>query len=206
AGGAGSCRGGGVWVAGAEVTGEGVLDLARGGGSALRGPGAGVFAPPITTSATGTYLVVADFNGDGRPDEALTHTASSTTVTVLFNDGAWSPDDPPSVSVRDAAVTEGHAGTVNATFTLTLSHASNADVTVHYARADGTAAAGSDYTAASGVVTIPAGQLSATFTVAVKGDRLGEANETFAVNLSAATGATIGDGQGIGTILDDEPR
>src|SRR5262249_49536876 len=87
-----------------------------------------------------------------------------------------------------------------------LSHASAVDVTVHYATADVTALAGSDYTAASGTVTIPAGQTTATFTVAVNGDRLGEPNETFAVNLAAATGATIGDGQGIGTILDNEPR
>jgi hypothetical protein len=55
-------------------------------------------------------------------------------------------------------------------------------------------------------VTIPAGQTGATITVAVRGDRLGEADETFAVNLSAATGATIADGQGVGTILDNEPR
>jgi len=40
----------------------------------------------------------------------------------------------------------------------------------------------------------------------LKGDRLGEPNETFSVNLSAPTNATIADGQGIGTILDDEPR
>src|SRR5262249_22917646 len=101
--------------------------------------------------------------------------------------------------------TEGNVGTVNATFTVTLSHASNVDVTVHYATADITAAAGSDYTATTGTVIIPAGQTSATVTVAVKGDRLGEPNETIAVNLTAATGATIGDGQGIGTILDNEP-
>ena len=66
--------------------------------------------------------------------------------------------------------------------------------------------AGSDYVAASGDVIIPAGQTSATFTVAVMGDRLPEPTETFAVNLSAATNATIGDGQGVATILDDEPR
>ncbi len=89
---------------------------------------------------------------------------------------------------------------------MTLSSASNVDVTVHYATANSTAAAGSDYTAASGDVTIPAGQTSATFTVAVIGDRLPEPPETFAVNLSAPTNATIGDSQGIGTILDNEPR
>ena len=93
-------------------------------------------------------------------------------------------------------VTEGNTGTVNATFTVTLSAASTATVTVHYATADGTATAGSDYTAASGTVTIPAGQTSATITVAVNGDRLAEPTETFAVNLSAATNATIADGQG----------
>ena len=55
-------------------------------------------------------------------------------------------------------------------------------------------------------MTIPAGQTSATITVAVTGDRLAEPNETFAVNLSAPTNATIADGQGVGTILDNEPR
>src|SRR5262245_49115264 len=63
-----------------------------------------------------------------------------------------------------------------------------------------------DYTATSGVVIIPAGQTSATVTVAVRGDRLPEPTETFAVNLTAATGANIGDSQGVGTILDNEPR
>jgi hypothetical protein len=110
------------------------------------------------------------------------------------------------VSIGDATVTEGNTATASATFTLTLSKASNVDVTVRYATADITATAGSDYTAGSGVVTIPAGQTSATFTVAVSGDRLVEPDETFVVNLDAATNATIGDGRGIGTILDNEPR
>jgi hypothetical protein len=79
-------------------------------------------------------------------------------------------------------------------------------VTVHYATADITAVAGSDYTAAAGNVTIPAGQASRTFTVAVKGDRLAEPNETFVVNLTSPTNATIADAQGIGTIVDNEPR
>ena len=80
------------------------------------------------------------------------------------------------------------------------------DVTVHYATADITATAGGDYTATSGTLIIPAGQISATVEIAVRGDRLGEPTETFAVNLSSPTNATIADGQGIGTILDNEPR
>jgi hypothetical protein len=89
---------------------------------------------------------------------------------------------------------------------VTLSHSSNVDVTIHYATADITATAGSDYTAASGDIVIPAGQTSARITVPVKDDRLGELTETFAVNLSAATNAKIDDGQGIVTIFDNEPR
>jgi hypothetical protein len=72
--------------------------------------------------------------------------------------------------------------------------------------ADGTGAAGSDYQAVCDTLTIPAGQTTRTITVPVNGDRLAEPNETFVVNLSAPTNATINDGQGIGTILDDEPR
>jgi hypothetical protein len=80
-------------------------------------------------------------------------------------------------------------------------------VSVAYATADGTAtSAGGDYTAASGTLTIPAGQTTGTITVWVNGDRLPEPHKTFFVNLSNPTNATIADGQGAGTIVDDEPR
>ncbi|MSO63220.1 MAG: hypothetical protein EXQ50_14240 [Acidobacteria bacterium] len=61
-----------------------------------------------------------------------------------------------------------------------------------------------DYQAASGTLTIAAGQTSQTLAVAVNGDTTVETNETFAVNLSGASSATIGDTQGIGTIVDDD--
>jgi hypothetical protein len=79
-------------------------------------------------------------------------------------------------------------------------------VTVQYATANGTATAGSDYQARSGTLSIPAGQTTGTITVLIIGDRLPEPNETFFVNLSGATNATIADGQGIGTVVDNEPR
>ena len=53
---------------------------------------------------------------------------------------------------------------------------------------------------------IPAGQTTGSISVLVNGDRLAEANEAFAVNLSNAVNAGIVDGQGVGTIVDDEPR
>jgi hypothetical protein len=78
-------------------------------------------------------------------------------------------------------------------------------VTVHYATANITAVAGSDYVAASGTVTIPAGQTVRGIAVYILGDRLPEPTETFAINLSAATNATLGDPQAICTILDYKP-
>jgi Calx-beta domain/Beta-propeller repeat len=116
------------------------------------------------------------------------------------------PPPLPSLSIADVSRGEGHSGTTQLTFTISLSSASSQAVTVAYATANGTASAGSDYQAASGTLTIPAGQTTGTITVLVNGDRLGEPNESFFVNLSGATNATILDGQGVGTILDDEPR
>jgi probable HAF family extracellular repeat protein len=112
----------------------------------------------------------------------------------------------PLINVGDVSVTEGHSGTRTATFTLTLSVASTQEVTVAYATANGTASAGSDYQSSTGTISFAPGQTSAPVTVLVNGDRQGENNETFLLNLSQPAGAVIADGQGLGTILDDEPR
>ena len=108
------------------------------------------------------------------------------------------------ISVDDVAVTEGDAGTVPATFTVTLAMASSHTVTVDFATADGTAASGSDYVAESGTLTFDPGETSQTVTVAVVGETLDEPDETFFVNLSLPVNAVIVDGRGIGTILNDE--
>ncbi len=90
---------------------------------------------------------------------------------------------------------------------MTLSTASTESVTVTFTTANGTATAGSDYQTASSTVTFAPGETSKTVSVMVIGDRVGEPNETFMVNLSGATGgAVITDDQGVGTIVDDEPR
>jgi probable HAF family extracellular repeat protein len=112
----------------------------------------------------------------------------------------------PLVIIGDVSVTEGNSGTRAAIFTVSLSAASGETVTVAYATADGTATAGSDYQAKSSTLTFTPGETSKTITVLVNGDRLPEPNETFSVSLSNPTNATIADGLGIGTILDDEPR
>src|SRR3954452_12484938 len=90
----------------------------------------------------------------------------------------------PTIRITDApAVTEGNTGSRAATFTVTLSAASTLSVTVAYATGNGTATAGSDYRAASGTLTFAPGETIKTITILVNGDRIGEPNETFVVNL-----------------------
>jgi hypothetical protein len=110
----------------------------------------------------------------------------------------------PTLSINDVTITEGNTGTTLAVFTVTLSAASNQTVTVNYATADGTASVGSDYTTTSGTLTFAPGVTSRTLSVAVLGDTRNEVSETFLVNLSAPTNASIADGQGQGTILNND--
>lgn len=138
-------------------------------------------------------------------------TKDGTGVGTIVDDGTGpvSPDTPPdtrldndkpAISVNDVVVNEA-AGT--ATFTLTLTNAAKMPVTVAYATADGTALAGLDYTATSGTATFAPGTTSQTVTVPILNDIVYEGSETFTLNLSAPTDATIADAQGLGTIKDD---
>ncbi len=78
-------------------------------------------------------------------------------------------------------------------------------VTVNYATSDGTAKAGSEYTAASGTLTFAPGQTSASFTVPIIDNPLA-GNTTVNLTLSDPTGgATIaGDGTSVLTIQDTD--
>ncbi|MDO8248382.1 MAG: retention module-containing protein, partial [Rhodoferax sp.] len=114
---------------------------------------------------------------------------------------------PPTVFITGTPDVNEAVDTV--TYTVTLSAASLAPVTVNYSTADGTGAnpalAGSDYAAATGTVTFAPGQTSQTFTVAITNDtpRVFEGPEAYTVNLSAPTNATIGTGSVTTTIHDD---
>ena len=91
------------------------------------------------------------------------------------------------------------------TFTVTLAVASGQTVSVNYATANGTATSGSgDYTAENGIVFFSPGSTSQTISITVRGDTTHEPNETFFVNLTNPTNATITRAQGVGTILTDD--
>ncbi len=106
----------------------------------------------------------------------------------------------PTLSVGDAAVVEGDT----ATFRVTLSAASENVVTVSYKTKDGTAVAGSDYTAMAGTLRFEPGETTKTLRVPTVDDDTPEETEAFTVELSAPSGATVADGTGTGTISDDD--
>ena len=127
--------------------------------------------------------------------------AAASTATGTITDD----DDPPTVSVADAAATEGSA----VTFTVTLSPASGREATVNWATSaetgDTAATSGTDFTAANDTLTFMPGDTTAAFTVATAGDSTDEEDETFTVTLSSPSNATLAtDPTATGTITDDD--
>jgi CSLREA domain-containing protein len=162
------------------------------------------------TAGTLTTTITIPVSGETLPEVDETffvNLTGATNATVTDNQGLGTivnDDGQPAITIDDVTLAEGNAGTTNFVFTLTLSEVSGADVTVNYTTANGTATAGSDYTAQTNTATITAGSLTTTITVLVSGDTLPEVDETFFVNLTAATNATIADNQGLGTITNDD--
>ncbi|MBB5766024.1 outer membrane autotransporter protein [Xanthomonas arboricola] len=183
------------------------------GGSATSGTDYAAVSSPLVINAgqtTGTITINPTADATIEPDETVVislaagsgysvGSPNSATGTILN-------DDQPALSINDVSVSEGNAGTTNATFTVSLSQPAGAGgVSFDISTADGTATAGVDYVASSlAGQTIPAGSSSATFTVQVNGDSLSEPDETFFVNVSNVTGATVADAQGLGTIVNDD--
>ncbi len=182
----------------------GAADLAGYGTTANCFEGSGPAPAPSATAAdfrkrggcTDTNVNAADF---------FAHAPGPRNTSSFLNNcvaGAL-----PSLSIDDVTVAEGNSGTVNAKFTVSLSTpAPSTDITFDIATQNDTATtANSDYVAK--ILTnqiIPAGQQTYSFTVVVNGDIAVEPGETFFVNVTNVTGATPGDGQGLGTIQNDD--
>ncbi|MEB3161137.1 MAG: glycosyl hydrolase family 18 protein [Synechocystis sp.] len=111
----------------------------------------------------------------------------------------------PGLSVNDISLVEGDNGHQIAQFTVSLSAASEETVTVSYGTADGSAQTGSDYLATSGTLTFNPGETQKTIDVQVLGDMAYEGSESFSLTLTNATAAKITDGQGVATIVDNDP-
>jgi predicted extracellular nuclease len=166
--------------------------------------------PSLATLETAVSAVLPP----GADDQALVQ-VRIITANAVGNDEWIGVDDisitagttTPALSINDVSVTEGNSGTTTATFTVSLSAPAGAGgVGFDVASADGSATvADNDYVAVSLTgQAIAAGASSASVSVTVNGDTAVEANETFFLNVSNVSGATVADAQGLGTISNDD--
>ena len=141
----------------------------------------------------GTYTLSATAYAERRASGATLGTRS-----VSFEVLA-----PALLSVADAQAEEGTDATLD--FAVTLDRETTNTVTVEYATSDGTALAGSDYTATSGTLTFQPGETEKTVSVPVLEDDHDEGSETLTLRLSNAEGARIADGEATGTTTNEGP-
>ncbi len=162
------------------------------------------FAPGQTTQTIG-IAVKGDtlFENDETFSVTLRTPTNATIGTSKATVTIENDDAMPALSIASLGTPEG-PGAKNVVFAVTLSKASSFATTVHYQTADGTATAGSDYVATAGTLTIPAGALKGTIPVAIKGDATYEGDETVSVVLDTPVGATIAQGTGVATLVDDD--
>jgi serine protease len=197
-------------VSGSPVT----FDIATASGSATSGSDFQALAltnqsiPAGQTSKTFNVTINGDTTVEANETYLVNLSNASSSVTDGQGQGTIQNDDVPVLSINDTSIAEGDAGTKVMTFTVSLNQAGNTAVTYDIATANGTALSGSDYVAKALVgESIAAGMTSKTFTVTINGDIAIEPNENLAVNVTNVSGATIGDGRGVGTIQNDEvPR
>ena len=159
-------------------------------------------------AASATVNVTVNADAIDEAEETFTvnlSNPSNTSIADGTGTGTIGDDDTATISIDDVTVTEGNSGTVNATFTVSLSTPSAFTVTVTAQTADATTTAGSDYTALPPtLITFNPLETSKSVTVVVNGDTTFEPDETFFVNLSGAVNASIADNQGFGTITNDD--
>ncbi|MCB9946704.1 MAG: S8 family serine peptidase, partial [Rhodospirillaceae bacterium] len=218
-----------IFAPGAPITGA----SATGGTVTMHGTsqaaphiaGIAVLAQQLAVQELGRKLTVTEFkdllnstgvtivDGDDENDNVANTGLSFKRVDVkALGDAikAMGGPDLPTLSAANITVTEGNSGSANAVFTVTLSEAADAAVTVDYATvAGGTATAGADYTSVSGTLTIAAGATSGSILLPVLGDTVSEGSETVTLRLSNVSGAELAGGGSTlsvtATILDNDP-
>ena len=121
----------------------------------------------------------------------------------LSNSPSTTVRGPAALSVADASADENNDDTLD--FVVSLDRASTLTVTVDYATSNGTATAGSDYTATSGTLTFDPGDVTETVSVPILDDAIDDGGETMTFTLSNASNARIADGTATGTIENSDP-
>jgi photosystem II stability/assembly factor-like uncharacterized protein len=163
------------------------------------------FLPNDTTEA-----IFIPVNGDTQvePNETFfVNLSNPTNATFADSQGLATiinDDSVPSISIGDISFNEGNSGVNSFPLNVNLSQPSNQTITVNYTTSDGTANSGTDYQFTSGTLTFLPNDTTEAIFIPVNGDTQVEPNETFFVNLSNPTNATLGDSQGLGTIINDD--
>ncbi|MGB1252772.1 MAG: Calx-beta domain-containing protein, partial [Candidatus Promineifilaceae bacterium] len=137
--------------------------------------------------------------------------ASGRNVTLLDDQGriTLTNEDVATLSITDVAQSETNSGTTTFVLSATLNAAVDMGLSVNFATADGTATAGSDYTAGNGTLLFSgtAGEVR-TIQIEVMGDADIEPNETFSVTLEGISAEnrniTLSNPTAIATIINDE--
>ena len=196
--------------------GSGTVDYTTRDGTALSGASAD-YAPAsgtltFTAPGTKTVIVYVHTNTSIQPNRVFyvvlknPSSGNSISTSTPYGTGTILDDDGWGFSVNDVVIAEGDAGDVtNAVFTVSLNKAYPSAATVHYATTDGTAHAGTDYTAVSGTLSFPIGAVSQTVSVPVLGNNAVDGNRTFTFDLSSpSSGTSLVDSSGTGWIIDDD--
>jgi hypothetical protein len=189
-------------LSGSCPTGAQIVDFVGYGSTANCSETAPAPAPSTTNAIFRAGGGCTDTDNNSSDFSAAAANPRNTSTTLSSCGGT----PTPSLGINDVSQDEGSGGGTTAfTFTVSLSSSTHGGVTFDIATADGTATAGSDYTARSLMgQTIPNGSQTYQFTVDVNADTAAEPNETFFVNVTNVTGATVTDGQGQGTIVNDD--
>ena len=166
----------------------------------------------IPTTGSATFTVSTTNDNTDEPNGSVTATLSTGTgytisgtnnaATVAVSDN----DDPPPVNLPTVSISDAqeYEDYVLMEFYLQLSHTSSVPVTVTIEFEEGTATYGGDFLGIDTTQTIAPGQTRKALYVPLRADGWPEPNETFAIKLTSASGATIADDTGTGTILNDD--
>lgn len=178
---------------------------------------------PATTNRTATRLIFSSFGLDTGEQAtyritvtnqlAGTHWLTASVANVVQDSdpadniatATNSVFPTPAITISDVTLAEGNLRSTTAVFRVTLSNPSAGLVTVNYSTATNTAQSGKDFAPRKGKLTFQPGQTNQTVGITVVSDTRNEADETFTLNLSAPTRATLARVQGIATIQNDDP-
>uniref|UniRef100_UPI003750AA51 retention module-containing protein n=1 Tax=Undibacterium sp. TaxID=1914977 RepID=UPI003750AA51 len=159
-----------------------------------------VLVPAGVTSVIVRVSAVNDGVIEGTESFSLSASTSTNSASII-GQGTILDGSVPTISISGPVSVNEASGTVS--FTVVLSESSPASIVVNFTSANGSAVAGSDFTATSGSVTFASGETSKTITVPIANDRVFEGSEVFQVNLSTPTNATLGTSTASVVIKDD---